>query len=312
MSFNVENIVTYFNNDLALRNADGDSLRSFAKNNPYSGVLQLLYCKYLKLNNDVAFESQLEKCSLVVADRKKVYELLFQADVQEKIIEHETAFNENSKTLETKPENTIITEEKEIKKEGSDEKLVLPLVNEPSKKEEIKETFTVSKKVIDELEENILVEAVNSSIQLDVSKYESSADEDNLESEKIEEKINLEEDSGERIFVNWFEKPKTAPKRKNKESKTSIIDDFLKTTSRSRKNEPKNKEKIFSPTNIAKMSLVANNEFVTETLANIYARQGQIVKAIEIYKQLSLKYPEKKTFFASRIRFLKEKQKYNN
>lgn len=166
-------------------------------------------------------------------------------------------------------------------------------------------------KIIDELEKNILVEAVNSSIQIDVLKYKNTEIED-----EVEPKIVIAEKgegiSKERIFINWFEKPKEKAPVEKIESKSSIIDNFLKTTKKSRKDEPKKNESIFSPTNIAKMSLVANNEFVTETLANIYARQGQIHKAIEIYKQLSLKYPEKKTFFASRIRYLKEKQKHNN
>ncbi len=40
---------------------------------------------------------------------------------------------------------------------------------------------------------------------------------------------------------------------------------------------------------------------VTETLANIYVEQGHTNKAIEIFRKLILKYPEKKAYFASRI-----------
>ncbi|MGL4363837.1 MAG: hypothetical protein ACRCSB_01370 [Bacteroidales bacterium] len=41
--------------------------------------------------------------------------------------------------------------------------------------------------------------------------------------------------------------------------------------------------------------------FVTETLAEIYLKQGLIQEAEEIYTQLSLLYPEKKAYFASRF-----------
>ncbi|MFN8278497.1 MAG: tetratricopeptide repeat protein [Chitinophagales bacterium] len=46
---------------------------------------------------------------------------------------------------------------------------------------------------------------------------------------------------------------------------------------------------------------------ITETLAKIYEKQGLTDKAITAYEQLSLKFPEKKAFFALHIEKLKEK-----
>lgn len=48
-------------------------------------------------------------------------------------------------------------------------------------------------------------------------------------------------------------------------------------------------------------SVRENDDILTETLASIYLKQKQYAKAINIFKKLSLKYPEKSSYFAARI-----------
>lgn len=48
-------------------------------------------------------------------------------------------------------------------------------------------------------------------------------------------------------------------------------------------------------------------DFVTETLAKIYADQGYYDKAIEVYAKLILLYPEKSTYFATLVNEIKSK-----
>jgi hypothetical protein len=67
---------------------------------------------------------------------------------------------------------------------------------------------------------------------------------------------------------------------------------------------PKRAE-FFSPAKAAKNSLKDKDDLVTETLANIYAAQGNIEKAISTYEKLSLLHPEKSTYFAALIGKLK-------
>jgi len=52
---------------------------------------------------------------------------------------------------------------------------------------------------------------------------------------------------------------------------------------------------------VLKNSVAEPDEMVTETLAMIYFQQKKYDKALEAFQKLSLKYPEKSAYFASRI-----------
>ncbi|SFT91548.1 hypothetical protein SAMN05216474_3144 [Lishizhenia tianjinensis] len=67
------------------------------------------------------------------------------------------------------------------------------------------------------------------------------------------------------------------------------------------------KKEFFSPSKVAKKSLDESSLPVSETLAQIFAAQGNYPKAIASYEQLMLKFPEKKSFFANQIKKLKQK-----
>ena len=49
-----------------------------------------------------------------------------------------------------------------------------------------------------------------------------------------------------------------------------------------------------------------DDSYFTETLARIYVKQKRYDKALQIIKNLSLKYPEKNIYFADQIRFLEK------
>jgi hypothetical protein len=49
-----------------------------------------------------------------------------------------------------------------------------------------------------------------------------------------------------------------------------------------------------------------NDEFITETLSRIYLKQGHHQKAIDSFRRLSLKFPEKSVYFAQQIEEIKK------
>ena len=56
-----------------------------------------------------------------------------------------------------------------------------------------------------------------------------------------------------------------------------------------------------------KQSAVNDFKIVTETLAKIYAEQGDMVSAVKIYKQLILQHPDKEIHYKKQIELLKNK-----
>ncbi|GAB1447948.1 hypothetical protein MASR2M44_09500 [Bacteroidota bacterium] len=82
----------------------------------------------------------------------------------------------------------------------------------------------------------------------------------------------------------------------------SILDKFL------RENPviTRPKAEFYSPINMARQSAEESEEMVSETLAQIYVRQGLYKKAIQTYEKLELLYPEKKAYFAALIEQIRD------
>lgn len=58
----------------------------------------------------------------------------------------------------------------------------------------------------------------------------------------------------------------------------------------------------------AELSIVKSKQLVSEPLARLLATQGHFAKAIEMYEQLILNFPEKSAYFALQIKKLKNKE----
>jgi hypothetical protein len=86
------------------------------------------------------------------------------------------------------------------------------------------------------------------------------------------------------------------------DQKTEIIDKFLQAEPRIIPRE----SEFEAASELARKSNEDSLNFVSETLADIYVKQGNKLKAIKIYEQLSLNNPEKSAYFATLIENLKQ------
>lgn len=113
------------------------------------------------------------------------------------------------------------------------------------------------------------------------------------EDEKVEKKLKTE-------VKPIAEKDKNEKKAKQQ----SIIDKIIEVNPSTIRLDPN--QRFYTADTKAKESLIENEELVTETLAKIYALQGNISKAVRAYEILSLKFPQKSAYFATLIQNLKK------
>jgi hypothetical protein len=107
-------------------------------------------------------------------------------------------------------------------------------------------------------------------------------------------------------FDEWLQLENFKPvERKAPVEKFDLIENFIKSN-------PKIKpiKKVSKSIEIS-ASIQENPAIMTETLAKVYLEQKKYDKVLQAYKILSLKYPEKSSFFADRIKAIKFLQKHN-
>ena len=192
--------------------------------------------------------------------------------------------------------------EKIIQLNQSEERFVkeIPKPEEPEEERPTEELIYKAEAVKHEpLEREILKEAIDKTIQIEVDHVELPAKP--MAEEEPAEAITPEEPSGFNYWLN-----PVVSKDKGREKKLKQIDDLI---DKFIKSEPKitpKKVEFYTAANAAKQSVELYEDLVSEPLAQIFEKQGYFDKAIKTYEKLSLKFPEKRTYFAARIEKIRD------
>ncbi len=101
--------------------------------------------------------------------------------------------------------------------------------------------------------------------------------------------------------------PKKVSKTTTVTAQRKIIDAFIKKEPKIRPKKPLLKVKEKPQKDLSVESTKIKNDLVSENLAIIMEKQGKISKAKDIYKKLIWKFPQKKAYFATRIKELDKK-----
>lgn len=320
------------------------TLKELSVKYPYSQTIWLLLTKNAHALNDINFDDYLKKTSSIIPDRTVLYEMLYKQKVINEIKEFESddkiidsSLNKNQVSeiehVEVKTENIqldLVVTEDEVKENNE-----IVEINDDLSKEPLKDEQDSAKQKdadLERLEELILESALQNRAYTesdlfkekhrddDIGQYEKENIDINSISDNIKEQIEHEEVElieqkedrkfdfeTDHSFLEWLSlnnSEEIIPEQNQPiEDETSrLVDEFI-VKQESRREEKKD---FFSPENVARLSIIDKGEFVTETLAKIYFEQQMYEKALEAYQKLSLKIPEKKSYFAIRILEIKK------
>ena len=291
---------------------DRPGLKSLVDRYPHSPGLAMLLARSSQLSGDLDEQRDLLRAAAMLESREALFDLL----VRPEILKEARAIHEELGELGNEEPGELGNEEPGGGPGG--------LGNE-----ELGELGELGNEGPGEpgVEREVLLSAIESTIELDVAEWEreqrsakaavqestASDEPPGLEDKKLPEVKKVEPSEGG--YAAWLkgraevvsfgtlagqgrgeEPAQHVPKR----DVNVLIDKFLEV-------QPKIgpiRDVDRSVEDLAKQSVLEDQTLMTETMARVFAKQGQIGRAKRIYQQLSLKYPAKSTYFAAQLKKL--------
>ena len=292
-----------------------EAVKSIIDEFPYFQSARAVYLKGLKNESSFKYNQELKTTAAYTTDRSILFDFITSdAFVQNEISQFIKKNAEHLKDIQVSVEDISVNKSVEVdealKQQIKETKGVLdPALFQPKKPLfEKKPSFTIDESEV---------------IETSIEKIETSelSPKDILNLGKP-----LQFDKNEKhSFNQWLKLTRFKPIDREKEvsetkpeikealatnlekaKKFELIDKFI---SKNPKIKPATSNK---KGNLAKAQMIKPESLMTETLARIYVEQKNYKKAIQSYKILSLKYPEKSGFFANQIKAVEQLQEQNN
>lgn len=318
-----QELISLIENPSAAIASDLNKLIELKKQFPFFQSAHLLLTLIAKKYDTGLYQQIIRQTAISIPDREQLHKLLFNS----KAGSYLTEVNPQDKIKQT-GEVKVVDENTNNQKlnEELDHLKAIELVSE----------ISADEKLTEEVERHLKKDVVNAFVEKEILKTnewykkEGKKEEESIENaEQVQPKSKplaegsftdwlkeLKKPAGEIKIQNKEEKPgdKKEATDRNKETKEkaevkklkqqAIIDKIIENDPSRIRLDPN--QRFFAADVKAKESLFENEELVTETLAKIYALQGNINKAIRAYEILSLKFPQKSAYFAALIQELKK------
>lgn len=263
-----------------IQESDLSALRQIVETYPYFQAARGMELIGLKNANSFKYNAALKKHAAYTSDRSWLFEIITQE-----------AFN--SQTKVKKAPQTSLSKETDLAKQGA-EPSEIPTITQKYTEEDYTEQTSDKKNDSQQVKE-----ANFSSLELGKPLEFNKNDRYSFEEWLQLSAKNSVENKTETSIVKTSDTPKKA-------AKMAQINAFIATN-------PKMSTPLTNPEEITiKDAQKINKEaLMTETLARVYLEQKKYKKALQAYKILSLKYPEKNSFFASQIKVVQKLIKEN-
>ena len=263
-----------------IQESDLSALRQIVETYPYFQAARGMELIGLKNANSFKYNAALKKHAAYTSDRSWLFEIITQE-----------AFN--SQTKVKKAPQTSLSKETDLAKQGA-EPSEIPTITQKYTEEDYTEQTSDKKNDSQQVKE-----ANFSSLELGKPLEFNKNDRYSFEEWLQLSAKNSVENKTETSIVKTSDTPKKA-------AKMAQINAFIA-------KNPKMSTPLTNPEEITiKDAQKINKEaLMTETLARVYLEQKKYKKALQAYKILSLKYPEKNSFFASQIKVVQKLIKEN-
>ena len=308
MTMNNKNFTYLLQNPEAISPIQTEDIKSIIQQFPYFQSARALYLKGLKNQESFKYNKELKITAAYTTDRSILFDFITSETFnQNEISQYIKTNSEHLLDIDVAVEDISINKKVMIDETSQEDiqnnlDALDPQLFEP-KLEKLQPTSFV-------LDESETIEAVTPQTK---TQHASAEDLLHLGKPLVFDKSEVHS------FNEWLkltrvktisrnEHVKTEDKSKiERKKKFKLIDEFIS------KNPKIKPSKVSTNTqNLAKEQLIQPEELMTETLARIYVEQKNYKKAIQSYKILCLKYPEKSSFFAIQIKAVEQLQEQNN